>query len=202
MIKHNYPGKFIVIEGLDGSGKSSQVEFLVQYLKDRGKEVLFRSEPTSDLPVGKKIRQVLRKEIVATSMELQKMYVEDRTQHLSEKVIPALKDGKYVVCSRYAFSTIAYGTAAGLNTKMLMELNDHFLLPDATIVISVSPKECIKRIEARGEGKELFDKEQRLVKADVIYQNLPQMYENVFIINGEKPVLEVFEQIKKVIEKI
>jgi len=201
MIKHNYPGKFIVIEGLDGSGKSVQVDLLAKFLQENDKQVILKNEPTTESEAGRKIRQVLRGEIKAEPMERQKLFVQDRTEHLQNKIIPALKEGKFVVCSRYAFSTIAYGHSDGLDASVLIEMNKNFLLPDATIVINVSPKECIKRIEKRGEAKELFEKEKKLDKVNEIYQKLPEMFENIFMIDGEKPIGEVFEEIKNIVSK-
>lgn len=202
MIPNAYPGKFIVIEGLDGSGKSVQVNLLAKFLEERGKEIIFRSEPTTDSEAGIKIRKILKKEIEAEPIERQKLFVQDRKEHLENKIIPALKDGKFVVVSRYAFSTIAYGYSDGLDVEQLIEMNKDFLLPDLTILINVSPKECIKRIEARGEIKELFEKKEKLEKVNKIYQKLPIMFKQVVIVNGKRPMPEVFENIKREVEKI
>lgn len=202
MIKHNFPGKFIVIEGLDGSGKSAQVDLLATFLQEKGKEFILKNEPTTESEAGLKIKRVLRKEITVEPLEMQKLYVQDRTEHLANKIVPALTQGKFVVCSRYAFSTVAYGHANGLDAKHLMELNDHFLLPDLTIVIQVPPEECIKRIEKRGEGKELFDKKKRLEKANEIYKKLPTMYKNVVLVNGMRPIGEVFGEIKSLVSNL
>jgi len=201
MIKHNYPGKFIVIEGLDGSGKSAQVDLLADFLTQKGKEAILKNEPTTESEAGVKIRKILKGEIKAEPMERQKLFVQDRTEHLENKIIPALKEGKFVVCSRYAFSTIAYGYSDGLDENLLIEMNKDFLLPDATIVIDVSPAECIKRIEKRGQAKELFEKEKKLIKVNEIYKKLPEIFENIFIIDGEKPIEEVSEQIRNVVSK-
>ncbi len=202
MIKHNYPGKFIVIEGLDGSGKSAQVELLVNYLKKKGKEIILTKEPTMDSEAGRKIKQALIKEIVVEPLELQKLYVQDRKEHLENKVIPALKEGKFVVSSRYAFSTFAYGGSAGLDVKELIDLNNHFLLPDVTIIVDVSPENCIKRIEGRGESKEYFEEKEKLEKVNAFYKKFPDMFENVVIVNGEKSIEEVFEEIKNIVNKV
>lgn len=212
MIKHTYPGKFIVIEGLDGSGKSSQVDLLVKFLQERGKEVVLRSEPTRDSEAGIKIRQILKGELVASAMERQILFVEDRREHLEKQIIPALKEGKFVVCSRYAFSTIAYGFSDDLDVDELVKMNAEFLLPDVTLLIDVTPEECIKRIEKRGEVKELFEKLEKLKKVNEVYQKLPEMFstkdgsasggENIFIVDGEKNMQEVFEDIKKIISNL
>lgn len=199
MIKNNYPGKFIVIEGLDGSGKSAQVDLVVDYLKNNGKEVVLTKEPTMDSEAGRKIKQALRKEIKVEPLELQKLYVEDRREHLKNKVIPALKQGKFVVSSRYAFSTFAYGYSDGLDVDLLIKLNEEFLLPDLTIVIDVLPESCIDRIEKRGEPIELFEKKEKLAKVNEVYKRLPAMFENIVLIDGERPIKEVFEDIKKII---
>lgn len=202
MIKSNYPGKFIVIEGLDGSGKSAQIELLVSFLKDMGKEVILTKEPTIDSKVGRKIKKVLKGEIKIDSLELQKLYVQDRKEHLENKVIPALKEEKFVVSSRYAFSTFAYGASDSLNVDLLIKMNERFLLPNLTIIIDVSPESCVKRIEGRGELKELFEKKEKLIKVNEFYKKIPEMFENVIMVNGERTIPEVFEEIKSIVTKI
>jgi len=202
MIKNNYPGKFIVIEGLDGSGKSSQVDLVIDLLKKNGKEVVVTKEPTMDSEAGRKVKQVLRKEIVVEPLELQKLYVQDRKEHLENKVIPALKEGRFVVSSRYAFSTFAYGYSDGLSVDLLVKMNEQFLLPDLTIIIDVSPASCVERIESRGESVEFFEKLEKLTKANEIYKKTSDMFKNVVIINGERPIQEVFEDVKKEVSKL
>jgi dTMP kinase len=202
MLKNNYPGKFIVIEGLDGSGKSAQVDLLINYLKEKGKEVIVTKEPTIESEFGRKIKQALKKEIIVEPLELQELYVQDRREHLKNKVIPALQLGKFVVSSRYAFSTFAYGFSDGLDVGMLIKMNESFLLPDLTIIVDVSPDLCVKRIDSRGEEKELFEQLEKLTKVNEIYKKIPQMFENAIIVNGEKSIVDVSEQIKKEVNKI
>ncbi len=196
-------GKFVVIEGLDGSGKSAQVDLLVSFLKNLGKDVIVTKEPTNDSEAGRKIKQVLKKEItIENPLELQKLYVEDRKEHLENKVIPALIEGKYVISSRYYFSTFAYGGADGLDLDYLIQLNKDFLKPDITFIIDVSSESCIKRIEQRGQEKEYFEELEKLKKIGNFYKKFPAMFENVMLINGEKAISEVFEEIKKEVIKI
>jgi len=194
-----YPGKFIVVEGLDGSGKSAQVDLVVEYLKQKGKEVVLTKEPTIDSQAGQKIKQALRKEIFIDPLELQKLYVQDRKEHLQNKVIPALQAQKFVVSSRYFFSTLAYGHSDGLDVELLKKMNENFLLPDLTIIVDVMPESCMERIDGRGEQKELFEKKEKLTKVNEIYKKIPDMFENVFMVNGERQIYEVFEEIKKII---
>ncbi len=200
MIKSNYLGKFIVIEGLDGSGKSAQIDLSIDYLKKIGKDVVVTKEPTMDSEAGKKIKQALRQEIKVEPLELQSLYVQDRKEHLENKVIPALKEGKFVVSSRYSFSTFAYGGADGLDVDLLIKMNESFLLPDLTIIVDVAPESCIERIEGRGKPKELFEKIEKLAKVNEFYKKMPEMFKNVIIINGQKAIPEVFEDIKMIID--
>ncbi len=202
MVKNNYPGKFIVIEGLDGSGKSAQADLVINFLKEKGKDVVATKEPTIDSEAGRKVKQVLRKEIVVEPLELQKLYVQDRKEHLENKVMPALEQGKFVVSSRYMFSTFAYGYSDGLNVSELVKMNENFLLPDLTIVVDVAPESCIQRIDGRGEIKELFEQKDKLTKVNEIYKKIPQMFENVVMVNGEMPIPDVFEEIKKEINRL
>jgi len=202
MKKNNYLGKFIVIEGLDGSGKSAQVDLVINYLKEKNKEVVVTKEPTTDSEAGRKVKQALKKEIVVEPLELQKLYVQDRKEHLENKVIPALENGKFVVSSRYAFSTFAYGYSDGLNVDELIKMNENFLLPDLTIIVDVNPKLCVERIEDRGEEKELFEQLEKLTKVNEIYKKTPEMFENVVVVSGEKSIPEVFEEIKILVDKI
>lgn len=199
MLKNTHPGKFIVIEGLDGSGKSAQVDLAIEYLKQKGKDIVVTREPTVESESGRKIKQALKKEIVVEPLELQGLYVQDRKEHLENKVIPALKEGKFVVSSRYAFSTFSYGHSDGLDVDLLVKMNDNFLLPDLTIVVDVSPESCVQRIESRGEQKELFEQKEKLTKVNEIYKKIPVMFENVVAVDGERPIPEVFEEIKKII---
>ncbi len=200
-LKNNYLGKFIVFEGLDGSGQTTQANFLKKFLEKKGYKVFPTKEPTKKSPVAKKIDEALRKNIRISPFKLQKLFAEDRGWHLKKKIIPALKKEKFVICDRYFFSSFAFGASEGLSLKKLIKLNQNFLLPDLTFILKVSPKECIKRIEKRGKGFRLFEKERKLKKVWKYYRCFPKMFENVKIINGEGKIEEVFERVKKFIEK-
>ena len=135
-------------------------------------------------------------------MELQKLYVQDRKEHLDDKVIPALQRGEWVVSSRYAFSTFAYGSSAGLDINVLIDLNQVFLLPDVTVIVDVSPENCVKRIEGRGEKKEFFEQVEKLRKVNEVYKKLPAMFDRVHAVNGEQPMETVFEEVKNIVKKL
>ncbi len=199
MIKNDYPGKFIVIEGLDGSGNTSQTSLLKNFFIENNYQTILTKEPTQESEAGKKIKEVLENKTKIEAIELQKLFKEDRDWHLKSIIIPALEEGKIVISDRYCFSSFAYGAADGVDLDELIKMNENFLLPDLTFILKVRPEICIKRIEKRGLPKTLFEKETQLSKVWKVYEKLPKMFENIIIIDGEKTIKEVFEEIKKVI---
>lgn len=202
MIKNTYSGKFFVFEGLDGSGQSTQANLLKDFLIKKGFEVILTKEPTKTSEAGRKIRQILDEKTKSDSADLQKLFVQDRQEHLEKEIIPALKQGKFVISDRYCFSTFCFGASDGLDIDYLIKLNDNFLLPDATFILKVSPRVCMERIEKRGTTRTLFEKEVKLAKVWENYKTIPQRFENVFIIDGEKPIQEVHQQILSIIIKV
>jgi dTMP kinase len=199
MKENLYSGKFIVFEGLDGSGQSTQASLLKNYFIKLGKEVVLTKEPTIDSEPGKKIRKSLDEEITVEPFELQKLFTEDRKEHLNNLIEPSLKDGKMVISDRYFFSTFAFGSSDKLSLDSLIDLNKEFLLPDLTILLKVSPDICVDRINKRGEGIKLFEKRDKLAKAWETYRILPDRFKNVYIVDGEKAIEEVFSQIQNIV---
>lgn len=197
MIKNSYLGKFIVIEGLDGSGHSSQVSLLKDFFVKNNYQVVSSKEPTQESEAGKEIKKILENSIKIDAVELQKLFAEDRKWHLENKIIPALKEGKLVISDRYCFSSFAYGAADGVDLDKLIKMNENFLLPDLTFILKVRPEICIKRIEKRGTPKTLFEKEERLAKVWNFYEKFSQMFDNIIIIDGEMSIEQVFDKIKK-----
>ena len=194
MKKNSYPGKFIVIEGLDGSGQSTQAFLLKDHLS-----AILTKEPTKDSLAGEKIKKILEKEETIGAFELQKLFADDRKEHLKNVIIPALEKGNTVISDRYFFSSFAYGISEGLNLDSLIEINKDFLLPDLTIIIKVAPELCLKRIEQRGSLVTLFEKTEKLKKVWAEYEKLANKFDNVYIIDGEKPIEEVFSKVKSLV---
>ena len=199
MIKNPYLGKFIVFEGLDGSGQSTQADLLRNFLTEKGFEVILTKEPTQDSQASREIRETLGKKIKITPQKLQELFTHDRKEHLENLIIPALQEGKIVISDRYFFSTFAFGASDGLDLEWLIKINNEFLLPDLAFILKVSPKTCVKRIERRGEGKKLFEKEKKLVRVWETYAILPNRFKNVYMIDGEKPIEEVFTEVKALV---
>lgn len=201
MIKNNYPGKFIVFEGPDGSGQSTQVSLLRDFLIEKGHQVLTTKEPTLDSAAGKKIRQILDEKVKLAPAELQKLFVEDRAEHLKNQIIPALKEGKFVISDRYFFSTFAFGSSDGLDLEWLIKLNDNFLLPDVAFILKVSPRVCIERINKRGLSTTLFEKEAKLTRVLEAYKTMPGRFKEAVVIDGEREIPKVFEDVKEIINR-
>ena len=199
MEENNYFGKFIVIEGLDGSGQSTQVKLLNNFLTQKGHQAISTKEPTQESEAGKKIKEVLGKSLEIDAMELQELFAQDRKEHLERKIIPNLKQNKVVISDRYYFSTFAYGAAHGADLNELIKMNKNFLLPDLTFFLETKPETCINRIEKRGDPKTLFEKREQLAKVWDVNEALPKRFENVYIINGEQSIENVFNQIKAVL---
>jgi len=191
-----YPGRFIVIEGLDGSGQTTQVALLKKFLEEKGLQVVSTKEPTMDSEAGRKIREILDEKVKIEPIELQKLFTQDRKEHLEDLIVPALQDGKAVISDRYYFSTFAFGASDGLNLDELIRMNDGFLLPDLTIILKVPPRVCVERIEKRGEAKTLFEKENKLTRVWETYTVMPERFRDVYIVNGEQSIEEVFSEIK------
>lgn len=203
MKKNIYKGKFIVFEGLDGSGQSTQAQLLNDYLeKEKNVLVVLTKEPTNEPPIGTLIRQILKKEISVSSATLQILFCADRSEHLENIIKPALQKGQWVISDRYFGSTIAFGSL-NLDTDWLIALNEKFLQPDIIFLLKVRPEICLERIDKdkNRRQREFFEESEKLKKVWQTYEILPQRFENVYLINGEESPQEIFEQIRKIIGK-
>ena len=195
MIKNPYQGKFIVFEGLDGSGSTTQASKLREWLKPRAH---LTKEPTNNI-IGGLIRGQLTGDWKTRPECLQLLFTADRSHHLEREVIPLLKDGVTVITDRYFFSTIAFGATEIADKDWLLEINKPFLLPDLTFLIKVSPKVCLQRIKGDRFSVEFFEREEALIKVWQNYEELARKFDDVYIIDGEKPIEDIFEELKSLV---
>ena len=130
---------------------------------------------------------------------MQQFFAQDRKEHLEKVIIPALKKDKIVISDRYFFSTLAFGAAEGLSLNYLIKIKNKFLVPDLTFILKVRPEICLQRIKKRGTERTLFEEKEKLEKVWQIYKFLPKKFKNIYIIEDEKPINEVFSQIKKTV---
>jgi len=193
-------GRFIVFEGLDGCGTTTQINLLEEYLKKRGIKVLITKEPTNNI-IGGLIRGNLTKGWRATPECLQLLFAADRAYHLEYEIKPALKKRGVVLCDRYVLSSLAYG-GLSIDIDWLKEINKNFLIPDLVIFIDASPKECIKRLKKTRFSLELFEEGSKLEKVRENYYQTIKKYDRVKRINGDNPISDVFRDIKREIDKV
>jgi len=200
MRKNNFLGKFIVFEGLDGSGKTTQAEILARRLKKSGREALLTYEQTKG-SVGRLISKALVKKIDLPAQSLQLLFVADRVEHLEKEVIPALKSGKIVVSDRYFWSTVAYGSLR-LDRDWLVSLHRYCLEPDLVVFIETSPTVCLERIKKRGEERSVFEARSRLIRVDKTYRWLAKkFFERSVIINGGGEPAEVSKAVAESVSR-
>jgi dTMP kinase len=147
-------GIFIVLEGADGSGKSTHSHLLAGYLLSKGLEAVVTAEPTKG-ETGQKIRRVLKGEHEATPEELTELFTEDRREHVRGFILPNLENGKIVVCDRFYYSTIAYQSAQGVDEAWISELNRFVPEPDLVIVLEIDAREAEERMS--GRHREVFE---------------------------------------------
>jgi len=149
-------GKFITFEGIDGSGKSTQLRMLASELRVRGFDVLTTCEP-GGTPLGRRLREVFleTEETVAPLAELL-LFAADRAQHVNFLVKPALENGKIVISDRYSDATAAYqGAGRGFDEQSInqvIRLATGGLKPDLTLFFDISVNEAISRTNSRSDG--------------------------------------------------
>jgi dTMP kinase len=172
-------GKFVVFEGIEGSGKSTQAKLFYDELTKRGERCILTSEPTDSI-IGKLIRELLKSGNPIDIRTLQLLFIADRSEHIENLVKPKLAEGYTVITDRYAPSTIVYGSSFGKShgLKMSYLLSSHkpFIAPDLLFFISVPPQKAFERIQARNSVKERFDELKSLKTLEKNYERLSQKY--------------------------
>lgn len=157
-------GLFIAFEGIDGTGKSTQLQLLADYLRSRGLEVVETREPT-DGPYGRRIRELYVDRGSCTPEEELDLFIQDRKQHVAEVIAPALASGKAVLTDRYYYSTAAYQGAAGCDPDRIFSANSFAPVPDKVLLLTMDPEVSVQRIEqSRGETCNDFEQLEQLKK--------------------------------------
>ncbi len=196
MEKNRKRGKFIVFEGLDGSGQSTQAEKLVNFLRKKRIKVHLTKEPTNSL-IGGLIRGQLQGDWKSSQECLQLLFAADRAHHLEREVVPHLEKGITVVSDRYFFSSVAFGSLEIDDWNWLKVINKRFMMPDVVFYLKTSPKTCIKRISENRFSFELFEKEKKLEIIEKTYKWLLKEYDFFETIDGEKSIDDVANEIKR-----
>ena len=196
-------GLFIVLEGIDGSGTTTQIDFLHRHIKGLSKylDVLTTHEPWK----SDEIKMMLKndKDAYSDGEKMTELYVKDREYHVRNLIIPNMQKEVIVLCDRYSLSTFSYQGVQGVDTEVIKEM--HFqtgiIKPDLTFFLDVDYETARKRIEQRGEVLEKFEKNKAFTQ-DLIkrYRDLTQeenLFGRIARINGNNSREKVTEDIAK-----
>lgn len=202
-------GLFITLEGPDGSGKSTITKLIGNYLEEKGIEFIITREP-GGTSIGEKIRDIIldnKNTNMANETEAL-LFAAARAQHVHEKIIPSLSDGKVVICDRFVLSSLAYqGVGRGLGINRVKMINDFALrdvYPDLILFFHIDPTVTLERKIGSLGGDRLEQEGSDLHKKVYDgYMELIEMFpKNIKIIDATKSVEEVFNQSIKEIEKL
>ena len=202
-------GLFLTLEGLDGCGKSTQLCFLADYLKQKGLDILLTREP-GGCGISEQVREILlspeNKGMSAQTETL--LYAAARAQHIDEKILPALEQGKIVLCDRYLDSSIAYqGYGRGLGEDRVREANRYAIehcLPDATFLFLLEVERAGRRIKSGRVNRDRLEQEGSsfFEKVDFGFRKLAQQERRVRVVDAGRSVGEVWEDLKAQVEEV
>lgn len=200
---------FVTIEGIDGAGKDTLAAGLRNHFAERhGFAVIVTEEPSND-PIGRSIREMLERKRPAppTNYEFQRLFVENRREHLSSCIRPALEAGQWVISVRYWLSTLAYGMLEGPMEPYLELhreiLGAEMLYPDLALVLDVDAEEGLRRIQAAGRHFDWFAKLEKLEKIRQNYLELAGRTDLglMAVIDAMHPRAQVLREAETLIEK-
>lgn len=195
-------GRFVVFEGIDGAGKTTQVELLSRRLASEGTPVFSTCEPT-DGPVGRLIRQMLSGALPADQRTIASLFAADRTEHLTDPetgIRKMVETGTVVVCDRYYFSSYAYHSRY-MDMEWVIQanrLNADILKPDITLFIDVDPQICLKRLQTTRKHLEIYEKIDIMTQVRANYLAAFHRLDNqerVAVIDGNDSVQNIAEAV-------
>lgn len=208
-------GRFITFEGIEGSGKSTQIALLHDHLKAQGTKVVLTREP-GGTPIGDRIRQILldpEHHGLDHAAELL-LYAASRAQHLREVIGPALEAGKVVLCDRFSDATLAYqGYGRGLSIPMIEELDRMVtgsLRPDATLLFDIDARTGLSRARGRNADRDLH-REARFENEDIAFHTRVRdgyYYlahrdpDRIRVVNASRTQQEVQQDVRKIVDEV
>ena len=210
-LKRNpYKGLYIAIEGIDGCGKSTQIDNLKNWFEEEGKSIILTSEPRKkESLVGKLIHAALRSKVKLTPLCFQDLYSAERELNHESVVVPTLKKGHVVLSHRCFWSAVAYGvfdkgekkyTVSNSNVIIvangILSRYHQFIAPDYTFYLAVSAKTAMGRILKMGKRREIYEKKDKLLRIIAGYDYLLKKFgKEIIMINGEQEKNRVTEKI-------
>jgi dTMP kinase len=190
-------GILIVLEGIDGSGKSTQAGLLIERLKAEGFEIVYFREPSE----GKWGRKVKKKALDPDSLSPEEeldLFLKDRKENVEKNLKPALFKKKIIVLDRYYYSTIAYQGARGIDAKRIRKMNEGFVIkPDLVFILDIEPQKGLERIKDRAKKDKLFEQKDYLVKVRKIFKGIKG--KNIIHVDARKPKEKIAEKIEKIV---
>lgn len=188
-------GVFICIEGLDGSGKSTQAKMLTKKLRKAGYNAAYTAEPSQG-KIGKFIRKRLfEANRMSTSVEAL-LFAADRIEHVRTEVVPALAEGKIVISDRYVYSSLAYQGSAGLDLDWIEAINVNAKKPDLSIYIDVNPEVVLERLKRKKSIMEILETQRKVQEIYLRYVKKGELKQ----IDGAKSKREVSEALFSEVE--
>ena len=183
-MKSEFPGSLIIFEGIDGTGKSTQVRLLAEALEKQGEVVITSREPT-DGPFGQKLRASMTEGRLSPEEELA-LFHDDRKDHIEHLILPSLAAGKVVILDRYYFSTMAYQGARGFDPQKIREENESFApVPDHVFLLELPVEVALQRIGGRDGSGNTFEQEENLKACDAIFKEIDEPF--VHRVNAHQP---------------
>lgn len=200
--KNPYPGKLIAIEGIDGSGKTTQAKELVKMLNMRGINASVSKEPTDEV-IGQFIREkILSGNMKINPLALQYLFNADRVMHM-EKIERLLEKGMVIVMDRYFWSSVAYAMSDMEKPQewyytafSILSFYHQFLLPDITFFLEISPEKALQRIKKSEKHSEIYDNGMHLPKIAQNYEKLMQDFPVEFTkVNADNQEEEITQEL-------
>lgn len=202
--------KFIVFEGIDGAGKTTQIKRLAEYMGSKGIPCAITAEPT-EYPTGKKLREALSGKIKTGPLEMAKMFAADRVEHNiheGDGIGAYLAEGKTVISDRYYYSSLAYqGAAIGYEAVARLNLEDPDIRrPDLCIFLDLTPERSLERINSRADvPTEIYENREYLERTRKmffdIFDRLRGAGERIIIIDAFGSVDQVADRIAAAVEQ-
>lgn len=208
LLENKYKGKYIALEGIDGSGKSTQLHLVAEKLRQENIAITLTSEPRSDSVVGKIIREVLSSKIALPGVAFQYLYSADRSINQATIVKPALEKGETVLSHRSLWSVVPYGVmdrdekinAANADILMvaqgLLSQYHQFICPDITFYLDVPVDLALQRLAHMDKQKEIYEKKEKLEQIKKGYTwEIEKFPEKFVVIDGSKSEMEITSDI-------
>jgi dTMP kinase len=207
-------GCFIAFDGGPGSGKGTMIRKTFEYIYGKSKKydnILITDEPTNG-PYGKKVRELFKQQKSPTDLaeEILNAFIEDRKWHIENIIAPALEKNFVVIADRYKYGSIAYQTVQGSDLARCVSLNAPLLAPNVAFILDVDPVEAVRRISSDKTEEEKRKQSDNFRQIDFVknlrtyFNQIPSLLpnENIHIIDANKPVGDVFDQIKPLLDKV